>query len=208
MHGKVEPVPTPYKVKPERPRGRLDILRQLTQQEHHEGHHKWALKGQGIKCQQCGLHIKSCSTHDEIARKQATSCTGEFSRTLTQLKLDLVEATEALDDSQVGHRWFSRPSSFGCSRCWLKVSGRSSKEAVQQLSEKPCEYGPVDMQALELKTRASTQHQLWQRGAWLECQKCHRVTKLIHGRAQSWLAGPCEGSKKQMKLRFGPSSDS
>ena len=208
MHGKLEPVPTPFRVKVDRPKGRLEILRQLTQQAPQEGHHHWALQGHGIRCKQCGLHIKGCSTHDEIARKQATVCTGVAVRTLTQLKLELVEATEALNESQAGHRWYSRTSSFGCSRCWRKVSGRSSKEAVLKLSESPCDYGPLDLPTMELRTKVNPEHILWKRGEWLECQRCHRVTKVLHGRGQSWLAGSCDGRSRQTTLRFGPSSES
>ena len=208
MHGKLAPVPTPFQVRPDRPRGRLDILRKLTQQEHQAGQHQWVLQGHGIRCQQCGLHVKGCSTHAEISSKQATTCPGEMCRTLTQIKKDMIATTEALADSQGGRRWFSRPSSSGCSRCWQKVSGRCSKEALQKLSEQPCVYGPVDTKDLEVRTKINPQHSLWQRGSWLECQRCHRVTKIIHCRVQSWLAGGCTGGSKQCKLRFGPNSDS
>ena len=85
INGHVEPVLTPYKVKAERPRGRLDVLRRMNQKDNGPGEHQWQLKGQGLLCLLCGLHIKSCSTHVEIEAKAATVGPGEKVKILTNI---------------------------------------------------------------------------------------------------------------------------
>ena len=206
MNGHVEPVVAPYKVQPERPRGRLDVLRRMSQKDNGPGEHQWQLKGQGLLCLLCGLHIKSCSTHAEIEAKAATVCPGEKVKTLTNIMEDMLNASSLQQDHQPGHRWYLRASSFGCSRCWIKVARRCGKETLHRLANEPCQYAAVTEQDLNLRMRVHPQHQLMQRGQWLECQKCFKVSKMTGGKVQPWMAQECPGRAKQTKLAFAPSS--
>ena len=208
MNGHVEPVVAPYKVQPERPRGRLDVLRRMSQKDNGPGEHQWQLKGQGLLCLLCGLHIKSCSTHAEIEAKAATVCPGEKVKTLTNIMEDMLNASSLQQDHQPGHRWYLRASSFGCSRCWIKVARRCGKETLHRLANEPCQYAAVTEQDLNLRMRVHPQHQLMQRGQWLECQKCFKVSKMTGGKVQPWMAQECPGRAKQTKLAFAPSSSS
>ena len=208
INGHVEPVLTPYKVKAERPRGRLDVLRRMNQKDNGPGEHQWQLKGQGLLCLLCGLHIKSCSTHAEIEAKAATVCPGEKVKTLTNIMEDMLNASSLQQDHQPGHRWYLRASSFGCSRCWIKVARRCGKETLHRLANEPCQYAAVTEQDLNLRMRVHPQHQLMQRGQWLECQKCFKVSKMTGGKVQPWMAQECPGRAKQTKLAFAPSSSS
>lgn len=187
-------------------RGRIEALRQLTQQPHVPWQHDWKLQGHGVKCQLCGLHIKSCSTHAEISGKRATSCPGTMTKTLNQLMSELIDATEVLPEDQAGHRWYMKASSFSCNRCWVKVPRRCGKEALQSLQAKPCICAQVQEHELQLRTRLHPSHVLWQRGDWLECQKCKKITKVVDGRVQGWLGTPCLTARGQQTLRFAPTS--
>ena len=121
---------------------------------------------------------------------------------------DMIATSSLLTEDQPGHRWYVRASSFGCSRCWLKVAKRCGKEALHKLANEPCQYEVVDEQALNLRMRVHTQHQLMKRGQWVECQKCGKVTKPHDGKAQAWLGQECTAAGRQTKLRFAPASSS
>lgn len=87
-----------------------------------------------------------CSTHAEIAAKQATTCPGERTKTLNVIMEEMIEASEQLPDTQEGHRFYCKSSSFGRKRCWLKVARRCSKEVLSKMAATKCEYGPVGEQ--------------------------------------------------------------
>ena len=172
------------------------------------GKHQWQVKGTGIRCGLCGLHVKGCSTHAEISAKQGSVCPGERGKTLQQLMDEMISATDEMPDTQEGHRFYCKSSSFGCKRCWLKVPRRCGKEALQKLAATRCEFGPVVEHELNLRMRVHPQHQLLRRHHWLERQKCYKVSKIVGGKVNSWMAQECRGVTTQTKLPFAPSSSS
>ena len=208
MKDKITPVETAFKVSQSRPKGRSEILRQMVNRPKGPGEHSWQLKGHGIQCSQCGLHVKSCSTHAQIEAKQATSCPGEKAKTLQMLMDEMIAASDQLPDMVEGHRFYCKSSTFGCKRCWMKVARRCSKDVLSNLAATKCVFGPVDEQALHLRTRVHPQHQLVQRQQWLECQRCLKHTKIQEGRVQAWVAQECQGASSQKKLCFAPTSSS
>ena len=120
LNGQVEPVVAPYKVQQERPRGRLDVLRRLSQKAHGPGEQQWQLKGQGLMCLLCSLHIKSCSTHAEIEAKAATVCPGEKVKTLTSLMEDMISVSPLQQDlvSPSQFLWMQPMLDQGCTEMW------------------------------------------------------------------------------------------
>ena len=208
MHDKLSTVEADYKVKVRAPKGRIEVMQQLTQREHAEGQHQWALKGGGVQCSACGMNIKACSTHAEIEKKDGTICAGQRSLSLTQHMQQLVDESALIPDDTPGHRWVLRASAFSCLRCWKKVPRRCGKDALRILTNLPCQYMQLHEGDLQLRTRIHTSHALWRRGEWLACSKCGKVTKDVGGKVQAWTQAPCNTASGQQKLRFGPSSSS
>ena len=185
-------------------------MQQLTQRAGGEGQHQWALreKGGGVQCQACGMHIKSCSTHAEIDRKDKTICAGVRSHTLTQQMEQLVEESGLLPDDAPGHRWVLRSSTFSCLRCWLKVPRRCGKGALQVVQNAPCRYEQLQESDMQLRTRLHPSHNFWRRSDWISCCKCGKSTKEVQGKVQSWTQQQCRSAGGQQKLQFAPSSSS
>ena len=65
MHGQLEKVETEYKVRSEKPKGRVELFNQLVHQTPVEGQHEWQHHRQGVVCEHCGKRIKAGSTHSE-----------------------------------------------------------------------------------------------------------------------------------------------
>lgn len=73
---------------------RLEIMQQLAQRKQAggaDGVHSWMLKGSGLQCSACGMHLKASSTHEEIARKDGAPCPGTRSKTLLEQMKDLID---------------------------------------------------------------------------------------------------------------------
>ena len=208
MHDKLSTVEADFKVRVRAPKGRIEVMQQLTQRVRKEGQHQWALKGGGVQCSACGMNIKACSTHAEIEKKDGTICAGQRSLSLTQHMQQLVEESAMLPDDTPGHRWMLRASAFSCLRCWKKVPRRCGKDALRVLTALPCQYQQMHEQDLQLRTRIHPSHAMWRRGDWLACSKCGKVTKEIQGKVQTWTKAQCSAATSQQKLRFGPSSSS
>ena len=121
---------------------------------------------------------------------------------------ELIQDTEGRLEEQPGHKWEMTATTFGCVKCWHKIPLRCSKAVLDQVAATECRYGKVDEQGLQLRTRLHPSHEVWRRGAWLECRKCKRHSREQDGRVQQWLARACAISKGQTKLKFGPSSSS
>lgn len=68
-----------------------------------------------------------------------------------------------------GHEWHLGHSHIKCNKCWIKLSGQSSKEALTALQVAPCHFGPSQA-ADDMKVKPHLSHQLMRRGAHLECQ--------------------------------------
>ena len=208
MHDKMAAVEADFKIKPKAPKGRIEVMQQLTQLQAAAGQHQWQLKGSGVKCRACGMNIKACSTHAEIEKKDGTMCAGLMKSTLTQQMTQLVEETEQLPDETPGHRWVLRSSAFSCKKCWQKVARRCGKDALQVLVSSPCKFEPIHEGDLRLRTRLHHSHAFWRRSEWIACAKCGRTTKEIDGKVQTWTSQPCKHGDGQRKLSFGPSSSS
>ena len=108
--------------------------------------------------------------------KQDSVCPGTITKTLMQLMREMVDDTAAQPDNQAGHRWFLKDSSFGCSRRWAKIPRRSGKSVLENLRDTACHCGKVLESELNPRTRIHPSHELWQRGEWLECQKCRKTS--------------------------------
>ena len=121
---------------------------------------------------------------------------------------ELVQDTEGKLDEQPGHKWEIRTNNFGRIRCWARIPLRSSKAALEQLTRTDCRQGRLEDDETVLRVRVHHSHVVMRRGQWLECQKCRRISKEQDGRVQSWLTKGCTSKSGQMKLTFGPSSDS
>lgn len=208
MKNNINKVETSFKVRPERPHGRLDVLRSMINMADGPGKHKWQVKGKGIQCGLCGLHVKGCPTHAETTAKQESVCPGERTKTLQQIMDDMISASDELPDGHEGHRYYCKPSSFDYKRFWLKVPRRCAKEALQRLADTKCEFGPVAENELNLRVRVHLQHELVQRQQWLECLKCRKASKIVDGKVQAWLVHECPGVSTQTQLTFAPSSSS
>lgn len=199
MHGNLEKVEMEFKVKPTKPKGRVELFNQLVQQTPVAGQHKWLHHRHGVLCEYCGKKIKGCSTHGEISSKQATECPGTVSKTLKQIMSEMVQDTENMPDEQPGHRWLMRATNFSCSRCWAKIPLRSGKAVLERLKGSECRFGRMTEAELNLRIRVHPSHEVWRRGAWLECQKCGRTSKEQDGRVQSWMAVGCARRTGQLK---------
>lgn len=209
MHNKLEKVEMEFKISVNKPKGRAELFNQLVHQTPVSGQHKWLHHRKGVVCELCGKKIKSCSTISEISSKQATPCAGEVTLTLKQLMASLVQDTEGLPDSAAGHRWTIGATSFSCQRCWIKLPLRCGKDALERLCNMTCHFGRVGESDLNLRPRVHPSHDLWRRGDWLECQKCHRTTTDHAGKVQKWLSTACLQSGRQQTLQFSRrSSDS
>lgn len=90
MNEKCEKVETTYKVKPDKPKGRLEVFRQLVQRVPGPGQREWQLHRQGVRCCLGGKRIKSCSTHADVSSKQDALCPGRATKTLEQLMNELM----------------------------------------------------------------------------------------------------------------------
>ena len=202
MHGKLEQIETEFKIKKDKPKGRLLLFNQLVQQTPVEGQHKWLHHRGGVLCELCGKRIKACSTHSEISTKQSTQCNGRVTLTLKQTMAALVQESEGLDEEIEGHRWTISATSFGCKRCWAKIPLRSGKAALTSMQQSVCLYGPKTEAELGLRSRVHTTHEIWRRGAWLECKRCGRTTKEIQGKVQTWLSQLCQKGGGQRTLQF------
>ena len=210
MHDKMVKVEAEYKVKVRAPKGRIEVMQQLTQRVVGAGQHRWKLRahGGGMQCQACGMNVKACSTHAEIDRKDRQLCSGTKSQTLTQQMEQLVEDSGLLPDDVPGHRWVLRVSNFSCSRCWMKVPRRCGKGALQAIQQAPCRFEQIHEGDLQLRIRVHTSHNLWRRSEWITCLKCGKSTKEVQGKVQSWAQQPCSSGSGQQKLSFVPSSSS
>lgn len=128
MHDKIASVDTEYKVKVKAPKGRIEVMQQLTQRVGGDGQHQWMLKGGGVQCKACGMNIKACSTHAEIVKKDGSLCAGIRSHTLTQQMQQLVDESAQLPEEASGHRWELRSSALsaacGAGRKCLVVAAR------------------------------------------------------------------------------------
>ena len=109
---------------------------------------------------------------------------------------------EGLDEEIEGHRWTISATSFGCKRCWAKIPLRSGKAALTSMQQSVCLYGPKTEAELGLRSRVHTTHEIWRRGAWLECKRCGRTTKEIQGKVQTWLSQLCQKGGGQRTLQF------
>ena len=161
-----------------------------------------------MQCQACGMHVKACSTHAEIERKDRQLCSGTKSQTLNQQMEQLVEESGLLPEDVPGHRWVLRVSNFSCSRCWMKVPRICGKGALQAIQNAPCRSEQLHECDLQLRTRVHTSHNLWRRSEWITRLKCGKSTREVQGRVQSWAQQPCSSGSGQQKLSFAPSSSS
>lgn len=207
MHGQLETVETEYKIRADKPKGRVALFNQLVHQTPVEGQHKWQHHRQGVVCESCGKRIKACSTHSEISSKQATACPGAVSKTLKQLMAEMVQDTSEILEAHQGHKWEIRATTFGCSRCWAKIPLRSGKGVLEKLKHSACRYEKVTVEGLQLRTTVHSTHDVWRRGTWLVCQRCGRSSKEQDGRVQAWMAKACERGQLKLNLKH-PSSES
>ena len=209
MHDKLEGVEPVIKLKEKAPKGRLEIMQQLANRKRADGVagvHCWVLKGSGLQCSACGMHLKASSTHDEIARKDGAPCAGIKKKTLMDQMKELIESTAALPEEQDGHRWALKAHTFHCQRCWVRVPVRCSKEALEAMTQQECHFGEVHEGDLNWRTRVHSSHRLQRRGAWIVCLRCSKQYKLRDGHVPHWLQHQCPQSSGQTKLVFGSSS--
>lgn len=181
MHDKITQVNPVIKLKERAPKGRLEIMQRLAQRKQAagaDGLHSWMLKGRGLQCRACGMHIKASSTHAKISKKDGAPCASTRSKTLLQQMKDLVDLSAPLPDDQPGHRWVLRAHNFSCQRCWSRVPIRCGKEALTALTETDCRFGEIHEGELQLRTRVHTSHKLSRHGDWVACTRCNKHVKI------------------------------
>lgn len=142
-----------------------------------------------------------------LEHKEAERCAGVAVKTIVDIMRQLVEDSVINPVDFPGHRLYLQESSFGCARCWQRVSRRCGKDALRSLQDSACEGGKIESEAdLPIRGRLRMSHVLERHGAWVECLQCLKSLRGEDGKRLQWLGLERVKAKGQQKLRFGPTS--